>query len=80
MVRLGDRGGSVRIGHCRNAAFALELCTALRRRFPGAGVKSYPLRGLCSNYAEHGGIMLGFASCIRRSRTGRRCCILRYAF
>lgn len=62
MVRLGYRGGSVRIGHCRNAAFALELCTELRRRFPGAGVKSYPLRGLCSYYAEHGGIMLGFAS------------------
>lgn len=62
MVRLGYRGGSVRIGHCRNAAFALELCTELRRRFPGAEVKSYPLRGLCSYYAEHGGIMLGFAS------------------
>lgn len=62
MVRLGYRGGSVRIGHCRNAAFALELCTEIRRRFPGAEVKSYPLRGLCSYYAEHGGIMLGFAS------------------
>ena len=62
MVRLGYRGGSVRIGHCRNATFALELCTELRRRFPGAEVKSYPLRGLCSYYAEHGGIMLGFAS------------------
>ena len=57
-----DAGGSVRIGHCRNAAFALELCTEIRRRFPGAEVKSYPLRGLCSYYAEHGGIMLGFAS------------------
>lgn len=62
MVRLGYRGGSVRIGHCRNATFALELCTEIRRRFPGAEVKSYPLRGLCSYYAEHGGIMLGFAS------------------
>ena len=62
MVRLGYRGGSVRIGHCRNAAFALELCTEIRRRFPGAEVKRYPLRGLCSYYAEHGGIMLGFAS------------------
>ena len=62
MVRLGYRGGSVRIGHCRNATFALELCTEIRRRFPGAEVKSYPLRGLCSYYAEHGGIMLGFES------------------
>ena len=62
MVRLGYRGGSVRIGHCRNATFALELCTEIRRRFPGAEVKSHPLRGLCSYYAEHGGIMLGFES------------------
>ena len=62
MVRLGYRGGSVRIGHCRNATFALELCTEIRRRVPGAEVKSHPLRGLCSYYAEHGGIMLGFES------------------
>jgi len=25
-------------------------------------VRSYPLRGLCSYYAERGGIMLGFES------------------
>jgi DegV family protein with EDD domain len=62
MERLGYRGGSVRIGHCQNAAFALGLCTEIRRRFPEADVKSYPLRGLCSYYAERGGIMLGFES------------------
>ena len=62
MVRLGYRGGSVRIGHCQNAAFALELCAELQRQFPEAEVKSDPLRGLCSYYAERGGIMLGFES------------------
>ena len=62
MARLGYRGGSVRIGHCQNAAFASELCTQIRQQFPEADVKSYPLRGLCSYYAERGGIMLGFAS------------------
>ena len=60
MERLGYRGGRVRIGHCQNAALALELCTELRQRFPEAEVKSYPLRGLCSYYAERGGILLGF--------------------
>ena len=60
MERLGYRGGRIRIGHCQNAALALELCTELRQRFPEAEVKSYPLRGLCSYYAERGGILLGF--------------------
>ena len=62
MVELGYRGGKVRIGHCQNAALALELCAEIRQRFPAADVRSYPLRGLCSYYAERGGIMLGFES------------------
>ena len=60
MERLGYKGGSVRIGHCGNAAFSLELYTELRRRLPNADVRRYPLRGLCSYYAERGGIMMGF--------------------
>lgn len=60
MERLGYGGGSVRIGHCQNEAFAQELCTEIRQRFPAADVRCYPLRGLCSYYAERGGIMLGF--------------------
>ena len=62
MVELGYKGGKVRIGHCQNAALALELCAEIRQRFPEAEVRSYPLRGLCSYYAERGGIMLGFES------------------
>ena len=62
MERLGYKGGSVRIGHCQNPALALELCVEIQHRFPGVEVKSYPLRGLCSYYAERGGIMLGFES------------------
>lgn len=62
MEKLGYKGGKVRIGHCQNAALALELCTEIRQRFPEADVRSYPLRGLCSYYAECGGIMLGFES------------------
>ena len=34
----------------------------IHQLFPEADVKSYPLRGLCSYYAEYGGIMLGFES------------------
>lgn len=60
MERLGYRGGRVRIGHCQNEVLAQELCSELLHLFPQADIKSYPLRGLCSYYAERGGIMLGF--------------------
>ena len=62
MAELGYKGGKVQIGHCQNATLALELCTEIQQRFPEADVRSYPLRGLCSYYAERGGIMLGFES------------------
>ena len=62
MERLGYRGGRVRIGHCQNEVLAQDLCSELLHLFPQADIKSYPLRGLCSYYAERGGIMLGFAS------------------
>ena len=60
MERLGYRGGHVRIGHCQNEVLAQDLCSELLHLFPQADIKSYPLRGLCSYYAERGGIMLGF--------------------
>ena len=60
MERLGNKGGRCRIGHCQNEAFAQELCAEIRQRFPAADVRCDPLRGLCSYYAERGGIMLGF--------------------
>ena len=60
MVELGYKGGKVRIGHCQNAALALELCTEIQQRFPEADVRSYPLRGRARYYAERGGITLGF--------------------
>ena len=60
MKRLGYRGGSARIGHCQNETLALEIRDEIRQRFPAADAQIHPLRGLCSYYAERGGIMLGF--------------------
>ena len=60
MERLGYKGGSARIGHCQNETLALEIRDEIRRRFPAADAQIHPLRGLCSYYAERGGIMLGF--------------------
>ena len=61
MVRLGYRGGQCPHRSLpERGACAGSLLRAAGGLFPRADMKSYPLRGLCSYYAERGGIMLGF--------------------
>ncbi len=60
MKEYGYQGGSVRIDHCYNIPAALELKTAICKAFPGADVKIAQTIGLCSFYAEKGGILVGF--------------------
>ena len=62
MERFGYQGGAVRLGHCQNEPLAQGIRDDIVSRFPDADVRVYPLRGLCSYYAERGGIMLGFES------------------
>ena len=51
---------SIVISHCQNEAFALNLKKAAEAEYPGKIVKIFPTRGLCSYYAEKGGIIVGF--------------------
>ena len=51
---------SIVISHCQNEAFALNLKKAVEAEYPDKIVKIYPTRGLCSYYAEKGGIIVGF--------------------
>ncbi len=60
MEALGYRGGKLRVSHNQNENAARSLCDAARAKYPGADVEYYPARGLCSFYAERGGIILGF--------------------
>lgn len=60
MKALGYRNGKIRIGHCQNEPMAQKLCELLRREFAEADIRFYPSRGLCSFYAEKGGLMIGF--------------------
>ncbi len=53
-------GRKVRIGHCLNEEAACQLKTLILNDYPQADVEVYPLRGLCSFYAEKGGILVGF--------------------
>ncbi len=57
---LGYEGGKVCIAHCLNEAAALQLKAQILKDFIHAKIEIYKLRGLCSYYAERGGMLIGF--------------------
>ncbi len=60
LTAMGFVGGRLRIAHCENEAGALALRDAVLSLFPKTDAAIYPCRGLCSFYAEKGGLMIGF--------------------
>ena len=60
MVALGYDGGKMRISHCLNPAAAESLKETILAAFPDADVQIRPTGGLCSFYAEKGGMIIGF--------------------
>lgn len=60
MTQLGYEGGKVRISHCLNEAAADSLKAALLALHPQADIRIRPIGGLCSFYAEKGGMIIGF--------------------
>ena len=60
MIKLGYKGGKVRIDHCLNPEGAVQLQQMILGRFPGSDVQLGTCGGLCSFYAEKGGFLLGF--------------------
>ncbi|MST87236.1 DegV family protein [Lactobacillus porci] len=54
------QGGRVVIDECENATDAEKLKEAILASYPSAEVTIRPMRGLCSFYAERGGLMIGF--------------------
>lgn len=56
----GLRKGKVRIAHCYNEAAAKALTDRIHTAFPQAEVKVSKCLGLCSYYAEKGGMLVGF--------------------
>ena len=53
-------GGKLRIGHVLNETVANQFKDMVLAAYPTTHVEIYPLRGLCSFYAENGGILIGF--------------------
>lgn len=56
----GLRRGKVRIAHCQNETAARGLQDRIQTEFPEADVAIHTCRGLCSYYAEKGGLLVGF--------------------
>ena len=56
----GLKTGKVRLAHCLNEAAAEQLKTMIEAELPGAQVKIGKNLGLCSYYAEKGGLLVGF--------------------
>lgn len=60
MHKEGFCGGKVRISHCQNIKLAESIQAALKNEFGGIDIIITECRGLCSFYAENGGILIGF--------------------
>ncbi len=60
MKRLGYKGGKLLIDHCFNEKAANALKETALAEYPNADVVVAPTRGLCTFYAEKGGLMISF--------------------
>ena len=58
----GFAGGKVRIWHSENPNAAQQLAETIRESYPGCDIRIGVNRGLCSYYAEKGGVLVGFES------------------
>ena len=56
----GVSAGKISIAHCENEVGALKLKAMVEKEFPNTTSEVHKLRGLCSFYAEKGGILVGF--------------------
>ena len=60
MLKSGYLGGRVRIHQCENEEAAENLKNMIITHFPDASIEVCKTRGLCSFYAESGGLLIGY--------------------
>ncbi len=60
LVEAGLQAGKVRIAHCMNEGAAQELTNRIRAQLPQVEIRVDPCLGLCSYYAEKGGLLVGY--------------------
>ena len=60
MKERGFRGGKVTISQCHNSDFADKLQNKIKELWQDAKISIIPTRGLCSYYAERGGLIISY--------------------
>ena len=60
MKERGFAGGKVRIAHCFNLEAATKLKEMILSAYDGSDIQVEPCTGLCSFYAERGGMLIGY--------------------
>ena len=60
LAATGYRGGKIRISHCLGEDTARQLSSAIAQQYPQAEIEVRPAGGLCSFYAETGGLLVGY--------------------
>ena len=56
----GFKFGKISIGHCQNESAAEQLKELILAKFKNVQIEIHKFRGLCSFYAEKGGVLVGF--------------------
>lgn len=56
----GFRSGKISIGYCQNESAAKQLKELIYAKYKDALIEIHEMKGLCSFYAERGGVLVGF--------------------
>lgn len=60
VLKAGYKGGRIIIAHRNNEKFCQQFSSLIKEKFPAADISFLPTSGLCSFYAEEGGLLLGY--------------------
>lgn len=60
LIEKGYNGKKMEVGHVLNPTLAETFAEQIREKFPKAEINIIPTSGLCSFYAENGGIIVGY--------------------
>ncbi|MGX5860494.1 DegV family protein [Streptococcus sanguinis] len=60
LLKAGYKGGRLIIAHRNNEKFCQQISQLVQEKYPQAQIETVPTSGLCSFYAEEGGILMGY--------------------
>lgn len=60
LLKAGYAGGHITIAHHNNEKFIEQFSELVREKFSQASIEVLPTSGLCSFYAEEGGLLMGY--------------------